>query len=230
MKIKIIKSPQQAHLAVGITVVIDVLRAFSTACFVFNNKALKIISVANINKAYNLKKKNPKYILMGERQGLKQPGFDYGNSPTEIKNVNFSKKSVILTTSKGTQTISKAKKADTVLTGAFVNAGAIVKYILKENPNNVSLVCTDNRFKKNEDYMCAVYIKNLLEKKPVNFSNIKKHLENHEVIKGFLHNPMSKFSIKDFHISLSLNLFPFIIKAEKHNNLIYLKKRKIYDK
>lgn len=44
MKIKTIYSYKNAYKARGLTVVIDVLRAFSTACFVINNGAKKIIS------------------------------------------------------------------------------------------------------------------------------------------------------------------------------------------
>ena len=54
--------------------------------------------------------------------------------------------------------------ADEVLTGSFVNAGAIVSYIKKKNPNKVSLVCMGYSTKHpiEEDTFCAEYIKNSL--------------------------------------------------------------------
>ncbi len=227
MKIKIITSPQHAQQATGVTVVIDVLRAFSTACFIFQNQAEKIIPLADIDQAYRLKKENPQYILMGERHGLKQPGFDYGNSPTEIKNINFKNKVVILTTSRGTQAIFQVKKATIVLTGAFVNAQAIVSYIMKSKPTQVSLICTDDHFPKNEDYMCAFYIKSLLENKPLNFEKIKKDLARHPLADGFLRKPLGKYSVDDFHACLTLDLFNFVIKAVKENNNLYLQRLNI---
>jgi 2-phosphosulfolactate phosphatase len=47
---------------------------------------------------------------MGERKGKKLPGFDYGNSPTEIQAIDFSGKTVIQTTSAGTQGFADAKE------------------------------------------------------------------------------------------------------------------------
>jgi len=47
---------------------------------------------------------------MGERKGKKLPGFDYGNSPTEIQAIDFSGKTVIQTTSAGTRGFADAKE------------------------------------------------------------------------------------------------------------------------
>ncbi|MEK0369496.1 MAG: 2-phosphosulfolactate phosphatase, partial [Nitrosopumilus sp.] len=81
MKIEIIYSFQNANKAKGLAVIIDVFRAFSTACFVINNGAKMIISVDDIDLAYNLRKENPEYVLMGERNDIMPDGFDFGNSP-----------------------------------------------------------------------------------------------------------------------------------------------------
>jgi 2-phosphosulfolactate phosphatase len=59
--------------------------------------------------------------------------FDYGNSPSQIENVDFSDKVVIHTTSCGTQGIVNDINADGIITGSFVNASAIVKYIKQSN-------------------------------------------------------------------------------------------------
>lgn len=220
MDVKIIYSSQNADKAEGLAVIIDVLRAFSTACFAVNNGAKAIIPVAEINLAYKLKKENPEYILIGERHGLRQPGFDYGNSPAEIENVNFGNKTIIHTTTHATQAIIKAVNADEIVTGAFVNAQAIINYIKKREPKIVSLVCTDAKEKDNEDIMCAKYFKGHLEGKPLDFEEIKNHLENHPCAKGFLVKPLNEFSKRDFYLSLELDRFDFVLKAKKDKNFI----------
>ena len=48
--------------------VIDVFRAFTTACFVISNGAEKLIPIADINAAYDLKKRNPDYFNGGKRR------------------------------------------------------------------------------------------------------------------------------------------------------------------
>lgn len=227
MKIKIIKSYENAHLAQGLTVVVDVLRAFTTSCFILNNGASTIIPVSDIKSAYKLAKENPRFISIGERKGLKLEGFNYGNSPAEIEKINMRNKTVILTTSAGTQGIIKAINADNVITGAFVNAQAVVDYIKKNNPKIVSFVITDNRYDNNEDFMFANYIKSCLKGTPLNFEEIKKKLINHPAAEGFLKKPMTKFSQKDFYLSLDLDRFDFVIKAKKKNEQIYLEKQEI---
>ena len=112
MQIDILDLIEGARQARGLTVIIDVFRAFSTACYVVRNGARQIIPVGDVDLAYQLKQQNPNYVLMGERKGKKLPGFDYGNSPTEIQSIDFSGKTVIQTTSAGTQGFANAKDAD----------------------------------------------------------------------------------------------------------------------
>lgn len=215
MEIRIIYSPQDANKAKGLVVIIDVIRAFTTACFVMNNGARSIIPVDDLNLACKLKKDNPGYILIGERDGLKQPGFDFGNSPAEIENVNFRGKIIIQTTSRGTQAISNASKAKEVITGAFVNAQAVIDYIKKLSPKIVSLVCTDASGKGNEDIMFAKYVKGCLTGKPLDFEKIRKHLKNHPHAYKFLVKPMTKFAKRDFHLCLDLDRFNFVLRVHK---------------
>ena len=59
MKVEILYLTDGAKQARGLTVVIDVFRAFSTACYTFGNGAKKIIPLGNIDTAYTLKKENP---------------------------------------------------------------------------------------------------------------------------------------------------------------------------
>jgi 2-phosphosulfolactate phosphatase len=224
MKIEIIYSFQNANTAKGLAIIIDVFRAFSTACFVINNGAKMIISIGDIGLAYNLKKENPDYILMGERHDIVPDGFDFGNSPAEIEKVDFSGKTVIHTTSAGSQGIARAVNANEIITGSFVNAQAVIDYIKSSKHQIVSLVCTDASIPKNEDIMCAEYIKSHLEGKPLDFAEIKTRLINHPCAERFLNNTERK---RDFDLCLSLDRFNFILRAEtQKNNLIYLKRLK----
>lgn len=168
MKVQILQLIQGAKNAVGLTVIIDVFRAFSVACYLFDNGAAAVIPVGEMDEAYRLKKENPDFILMGERDGMKQDGFHYGNSPDEIRKVDFTGKTIIHTTSAGTQGIVHAEGADEIITGSLVNAGAVAQYILQRNPGEVSLVCMGNAGKAEaeEDTFCAEYIQNLLAGKP----------------------------------------------------------------
>ncbi len=224
MKIKTISSYQNADKAEGLAVVVDVLRAFTTCCFAFENGAKTIIPVSDTDTAYKLIEDNPDFVSIGERNGLKLPGFTYNNSPAEIENVDLKDKTVILTTSVGTQGIVNATNADMVITGAFVNAQAAINFIRQQKPEVVSFIITDCRYKDNEDYMYARFVESHIKGKPLNFKYIKKHLIHHPTAQGFLGNPMTEYSRKDFYLSLDLNRFNFVVVVKKRKNLIFLEK------
>lgn len=225
MKIEIIYGFKNAYKAKGLTIVIDVLRAFTTACFVIGNNAKEIIAIANLKLAYQLKQQHPDWLLIGERMGVKQAGFDFGNSALEIESISFKNKTVILTTSLGTQAINLVSQASEIITGAFVNVQAVINYITKKCPQQVFLVCTDAEFKDDEDIMLAKYIKGQLINNPLDFNQIKNHLQNHPQLKQFLSHPLSPTYPQDFCLALELDRFNFVLKAEKNiDNLIIIKK------
>ena len=216
-----------AKQAKGLTIIIDVFRAFTTACYIMGNGARRIIPVDNIDIAYRLKRKNPDFILIGERKERIQPGFNYGNSPTHIEYVNFTGKIVVQTTSAGTQGIYNAKNAEEIITGSFVNAQAIVNYIKIKNPLHVSLVCMGYECLEptDEDTFCAEYIRNTLENIKTEFNKMVNIVRN-GAGKRFFISQNQEFSPKnDFHLCMRLNKFNFILKTEAYSeNLVCLKK------
>jgi len=108
MKIDILQLVKGAREARGLTVVIDVFRAFSVACYVAGKGARRIISVGGIETAFRLKTEHPDYLLIGERNERMVEGFDYGNSPSQVERIDFKEKTVVQTTSAGTQGLVNA--------------------------------------------------------------------------------------------------------------------------
>jgi len=227
MDIEILQNIEGAKKAKGLAVIIDVFRAFSTACYVFAQGAERIIPIGDIELAYKLKKENPDFILMGERDGSIQPGFDFGNSPFQIQGFDFEKKTVIHTTTAGTQGIANAKRAQEVLTGSFVNVGAIIEYIRSKDPVNVSLVCTGtaNETILDEDAVCAMYIKNALLGKTNDFRKIVKHLKTAGFANHFYDPEIESHPEGDLELCLALDKFSFVLKVKPFkDDLVYLKK------
>ena len=172
MNIKILQGIEGAKKARGIAVIIDVFRAFTVEAYLMNNGAKKIIPVADKELAYDYKNNNSGIILIGERGGKIWPGFDYGNSPSQIEKLDFHNKVIVHTTSSGTQGLVNATDADIILTGSLVNAKAIANFILKNNYQEISLVCMGSNGNKetDEDNLCAYYIKSLLENKDISIT------------------------------------------------------------
>jgi 2-phosphosulfolactate phosphatase len=218
MDIRILQLVEGAKQARGLAVIIDVFRAFSVACYVFANGAKKIIPVEDIDTAYRLKRENCRYILMGERGGKRPRGFDFGNSPTQIEHVDFTEKVVIHTTSGGTRGLLNAGDADEIITGSFVNAEAVVKYIKEKQPGIVSLICMGDAGERetDEDTLCAEYVRDRLEGKKTDFEWITGHLRNYETAKKFFDAQKEWAPERDFELCLECSRFDFILRVEPY--------------
>lgn len=228
MNIKIVNDAEQAT---GLAVIIDVFRAFTVEPYLINNGAKKIIPVGDMQIAYNYKKKDNNFILIGERNGIILPGFDYGNSPSQIENIDFSGKTIIHTTSCGTQGIVKAINAKKIITGSLVNAKAIARYITKNKINEISLValCRTGKLPADEDILCAKYIKSLVEDKPLN--NMKEEIEKLKITTGskfFDKLKQKDFPERDFYLCTEMNKFGFVLKVKKdEEENLYIEKLEI---
>jgi 2-phosphosulfolactate phosphatase len=226
MQIEILDLIEGAKQARGLAVIIDVFRAFSTACYVVRNGAKEIIPVGDVELAYKLKEENPGCVLMGERRGEKLPGFDYGNSPTDIETIDFSGATVIQTTSAGTQGFANARDADELISGSFVNADAIVSYIDKKAPKRVSLVCmgTWAVTPADEDRLCAEYIAERLDGRKLDKRDIYNQLKVAKTARIFFDPEVKWAPETDFDLCLNIGLCGFVLKAKEiENGLLALK-------
>lgn len=216
MEIRILQLVAGAREAKGLAVIIDVFRAFSTACYVFGNGAERIIPVGDLDLAYDLKAQHPAFVLMGERHGEKPPGFDYGNSPTDIEQVDFTGRTVVQTTSAGTQGIANARQAAEIITGSFCNAGAIIAYIRARAFEQVSLACMGRAAveSSDEDTLCAQFIKDSLEGRAPDFQAIRAHLRQYESARKFFDPELAWAPERDFDLCLNLNRFDFVLRVE----------------
>lgn len=226
MEINILQLLDGARDARGLTVIIDVFRAFSTACYAYDRGASRIFPIGEIGLAYQIKEQNPDFVLVGERNEQKPPGFDFGNSPAQLLTGDLTGKTIVHTTSSGTQGIANAKNANEIITGSFVNAGAIVKYIQKKNPETVSLVCMGYacEYPTDEDTFCAEFIKNELLGISNNFQEIVGIIKRGSGARFFDPEKQSWSPQADFDLCLDINRFGFVLKVEKEGNMNYLKR------
>jgi 2-phosphosulfolactate phosphatase len=220
MKIEILEFISGAEKATGVTVIIDVFRAFSTACYASDAGAVRIIATSEVQKAFELRNSYKNCVLSGESDEKNIEGFDFGNSPTEIIKADLSGKTVIQTTTAGTRGLINAVNADVLLTGSFVNADAVTSYIKALNPANVSLVAMGYRgtISSEEDFICAEMIKSGLEGKGTDFNKRISDLR-YGAGKRFFNPENLYFSPPtDFFLCTMKNRFSFILKGEKRHD------------
>lgn len=138
-------------------VLVDIYRSTSTMPILLKNGAKEIITTETLAQAREIKRGNPNYIIVGERMGFKVPGFDYGNSPSKLLDVDFTGKIVIFTSTNGTKVLEKIIEGGQVFIASFINVDATVNALKGEE--SVSIV-TSNRpdGRAEEDYLFAEYL------------------------------------------------------------------------
>lgn len=139
------------------TVVIDVLRATSTIVAAMSAGVPYIEPVATVEAASALAADYAKRggcYLGGERNKLRPPGFDCGNSPLEYLEL-LEGKPVVFTTTNGTRALKRVVGSQTILIGSLGNAAAIAEALLS-TPGEVLLVCSGTLGRiAAEDVLCA---------------------------------------------------------------------------
>lgn len=208
-----IKGAQEAE---GVTVIIDVFRAFSTACYAWDSGIHRLIDVSAPEEAFALRDKlKAGVIIAGEQDEKKPEGFDYGNSPTEMMTGTLAGKTMIHCTTAGTRGILNASRASEILGAGLVNAGAVASYISALKPDKVTLVAMGYRASERaeEDILCARYIKDLLEGRETDISAEIEALRTGSGSRFF--NPANlEFSPPtDFFLCTHLNRFNFVLRA-----------------
>lgn len=218
MDIRILHLLDGARNAEGLTVIIDVFRAFSLEAYLYEAGAASIVPVGTVEDAFLWKEKHPDYILAGERNGKKVDGFDLGNAPSAMKDLDVKGKTIIHTTSAGVQGLVSVKNSSEIITGALVNASAIARYIQKKNPSVVSLVAMGwNGIRETEeDELCAAYIKSILEGHPMqDIMQQADALRYTEGKKFFDPSQQSVFPEEDFPLCTAVDVMDFVIHVRQ---------------
>ena len=145
------------RLADVAAVVIDVVRASTTIVTALAHGARAVVPVATPEEARTRARGwlDGSVLIGGERGGAPPPGFECGNSPAEYVPARVHSRTVIFTTTNGTRALLAVGGARSVAVAGFVNAGAVVKWLIRR-PGDVLLVCAGDsgRFCL-EDATCA---------------------------------------------------------------------------
>jgi 2-phosphosulfolactate phosphatase len=194
-----------------------VFRAFTVAAHAMARGAQKIVPIAEVELARELKAQNPDWLLAGERHARPLPGFDCGNSPTEIQLHALADRVVVHTTHAGTQGLVNAIQADEVLTGALVNAAAIVRYIRFKSPREVTLVRMGHEAveRSEEDDLCAEVLAARLRGEAFDTRDIRSRLRRAAGAQKFFDSACDWAPESDFGFCTEIDVFDFILSLDR---------------
>ncbi|HEY7577852.1 MAG TPA: 2-phosphosulfolactate phosphatase [Acetobacteraceae bacterium] len=214
MQIAILSLLDGAKQARGAAAVIDVFRAFTTAAVALANGASHIIMVGSVEEALRLRASGQASLCIGEVGGHAPPGFDFGNSPFLIADVDFTGKAIAQRTGAGTQGIVAARGAEYLYAASLVTAKATAQALLSHRAQQVSLVAMGNNavVRTDEDELCAMHLRNLLEGRPGNAEAVRQLILAGGEIRRF-HDPSDPHHPRDLDIALDADRFDFAIRV-----------------
>ena len=217
MRIEILDHIAGARQARGIAVVIDVFRAFSVAPHAFDAGAQRVFPVGEVHDAFELGRRFPGAVLAGERHARRLPGFNAGNSPTEIRALDLRGRVLVHTTHAGTQGLVNASRADEVLTGAFVNISAVCRYLKARGADLVSLVRMGHEARERcaEDDLYAECLDKLLRGEPAPLAEVRDRLRSAPAARKFFDPACDWAPRDDFDYCTEVDRFDFVLRVRR---------------
>jgi 2-phosphosulfolactate phosphatase len=148
MTIHLYLTPHQADelaLRERTVVMIDVLRSSTTIAAALASGAKQVIPATSVESAVKISGNlfGDVFLLGGERHGKVIPGFTLGNSPLEYTEERVRGKSIIFSSSNGTQALARGRYARTLLVCGFVNVSAVAA-VLQAAGGDVTILCAGN--------------------------------------------------------------------------------------
>ncbi len=216
-----------ALLARGVTVIIDVFRAFTCEPLMYHYGAEKIILESYIETCRHYA---GKAILIGEKDGRFIEGFDLLNSPSHIMAQGrdyFENRIVVHRTTSGvTGAVAAMNNSDEVLLASYVNARATAQHIMNLNPDKVSIVAMGVATveKTPEDEFCGDYIESLLAQTPYDHVQALNAILTDESSQQFLRGDKPYYPKEDPSICLQRDLFDFALRVERENDMLTVSK------
>ncbi len=209
--------------ATGAVVVIDVIRAFTSAAFAFGAGAREITLVSTIAEAFALRERHPDALIMGEDGGKPIPGFDFSNSPAHYLDADLTGRSLIQRTTHGTQGVVRAARAEVLFTGSFPCAGATAARLAALQPQQVTFVVTGwagDGLWGDEDMACADYLEALLRGPAPDPAPYLERVVHSPTGKLFADPAVTHFAPRDLPLCVALDRFDFAMQVERRAGLL----------
>ena len=217
-------SLEEAGKGQGVVVVVDVLRAFTTAAFAFKRGASRILPVSTVDEALTLRQEIPGALVMGEVNGFKPETFDHNNSPGALRDANLAGRTLIQRTSAGTQGLVRAVHADELFAASFVVARATAQSLSDGKFDPISFVITGISEGRDgdEDLACAEYIQALVQGKDPDPESYLARVATSTVGREFSRGSLGYLLQEDFRLSVQANHFNFSMPVKRINGRLVM--------
>lgn len=206
-----------------ITIVIDVIRAFTVAHYAFLKGAEKIYLVETVDDAFRIKEQFPNYLLAGEVMGLPIEGFDLDNSPVSLMSKNVMGKILVQKTTNGVKATLHSLHAENLYVTGFSNARTTALFIkemvhdLKREPQ-INIVASHPQ--GDDDLVCAEFIKGIIEgRELLTKKDVTERIRKSVVAEKFFDPEKPEFNPEDIAYCVKEVPGTFLMKVNKNGGI-----------
>lgn len=209
----------EIHHAVAVAVVVDVIRAFTTAAYAFAAGATTIYLVQTVDEALELGSALPEALIVGEEGGRQPKGFHLPNSPVAVARADVAGRPLIQRTSAGTQGIAAASHVEHVFAASLVCASATAAAVATLSPDPPTYVIT-GRYQDavevgHDDVLTAQLIERARSGQPLEAEATAKAVAASEEASRTLALGPPHVHPDDIALATRVDLFAFAMRVER---------------
>jgi 2-phosphosulfolactate phosphatase len=146
----------------NLVVIVDILRATSSICAAIHNGVKKLIPVATVEEAREMKIDG--YMVASERDGYVLDFADFGNSPFNFTPEKVAGKEIVYSTTNGTRCIHMASHSKAVVIGSFLNITSLTNWLIDQNaPVLIFCASWKDRFSLEDTVFAGALAERLLD-------------------------------------------------------------------
>lgn len=204
-------------------VVIDVLRSFTTAAYLFRAGARSLLLAATPDEARALAHRFPSAVTVGAVPGgFPIDGFDFGNSPAALRNACLTDRDVVLCTAGGVRGATIARHAALLLGGSLVCAAAAARLLRRLDPPRVTFLITGIYSDRDgdEDIACAEYLAAHLHGQTPDPAPFERRVRESTFGKRFGDPDHPHLSLEDMNLCARADVFDFAMPIVQREGLM----------
>jgi 2-phosphosulfolactate phosphatase len=217
---------QNQPIASDTVVVIDVLRSFTTAAVALSQGARAVYPVENITTAAALAKRLGQTVSVGAVGGGDPvPGFDFGNSPSQLIGANLQDKAVVMSTAAGVRGLQRFHQARRLFASSLVCARATAEAIRASKAQEICFVITGEWVDRDgdEDIACADYIEALLRGEPVTPDSFVSRVRQSDFGHRFSAGTWPNLPMADLDLACQIDRFAFAMPVTRQDGLMLIR-------
>jgi phosphosulfolactate phosphohydrolase-like enzyme len=173
--------------ALGVAVVIDVLRATSTAAVLIGRGISEVLVAAKPQDLARLPPRERGYLILSELPEARAFGECIDNSPSLAERVALNGRMPVLVTTNGTRALdAAAARSDHVLLASFLNVSAVAQWLRTHHPERITLLPAGKFSRvehRTEDELCADLLESSILGRSIDVAALCRRIREDEQVR-----------------------------------------------